>query len=330
MLTHLGALSLSVLSGFTIDLFFRFIRRHGTDSSPGPNQGTSGYLSVAELMDEDTRRRRIYYQIFRQVPPMAITVLLCGFLNEAFPQLWTLPYLLLAALISHAFSSFKVVFMKHMLLSLRLVHIQNICFSIIIAIAVEFFSGTKVIRAITPSLDGIVDNIWSSLFVSLIIVGYFELSKKETTPAIDNHRQIIAKHVPKRFEKLHKKFNRTVDASIGNDFYLQAIVWAILVFEDMNRPKLFRLAETTVVALSRKTMTIGVAQVRSSTPISDRTSIKIAVQSLRNFYEENCIDGSFQRSIQDIFRHHNPDDVYANNVYEVYINLPTKAHVIER
>ena len=180
MQSYLAAFLMSLAAGLAIHLFFRVIRRYGPVGQPGENGKPyipTAYLSVSDYVA--TRpRRRFYYLAFRHLPPLILTLLLCGLLNKLFPDLWTFPYLLTATFSSVLFGSLREAVRPGIYLSERLVHIYNVAIINLMAVLVERSSHSPWLAAVTPSLEGIVDNIWSSLFVSLIVVGFIEFSGK--------------------------------------------------------------------------------------------------------------------------------------------------------
>ena len=48
---------------------------------------------------------------------------------------------------------------------------------------------------------------------------------------------------------------------------------AILIYEDSNRPKIMRIIENALVLLLKQEFTVGIAQVTSDIPLSDKESI---------------------------------------------------------
>lgn len=61
------------------------------------------------------------------------------------------------------------------------------------------------------------------------------------------------------------------------------LLTSILVFEDLNRPKMVRRIENILVCIPGVSLTVGVAQIRSSKPLSDRESIAQMGKYLSSF-----------------------------------------------
>lgn len=320
MQIHLGALLMSLLAGVAIHLFFRVIRRYGPAGHPGA-QGQLGtptaYLSVADYVLTKPRRR-LYYLFFRHLPPLIVTVLLCGLLNKLHPELWTFPYLLTATFSSVLFGSFREVLRPGIYLSERLVHLYNVIFINLTAVLTEFSSHSVWLSAVTPSLEGIVDNIWSSLFVSLIVVAFIEFSSQRYPVNRPEERKDITKRfVTSSLFRIETKFGDHIDALCGKDLLLRRLIRAILVFEDMNRPSWIRLVERVLVRIPGIKMTVGVAQVLSDRPLSDLDSVTRAHELLTERNEDidnsgNPVDE--QGKMKHLIKLYNPDKKYIEEV----------------
>lgn len=328
MQIHPGAFLMSLLAGVAIHLFFRVIRRYGPAgqrSEMGQLRNPTAYLSVSDFVV--TRpRRRLYYLAFRHLPPIIVTMLLCGLLNKLVPELWTLPYLLTATFSSVLFGSFREVLRRGIYLSERLVHLYNVVIINLTAVLMEFFSHSAWLAAVTPSLEGIIDNIWSSLFVSLIVVAFIDFSSQKYPVDRSEERSDVTKRfVAFSLAKIEAKYGGHIDALCGKDLLLKRLIRAILVFEDMNRPAWIRLIERVLVLVPRVRMTVGVAQVRSDRPLSDFESITCAHKLLVERNEEldnSGKPGGEERKIKQLLEMYNPDKKYIEEVRSVYSLIP--------
>lgn len=311
------AFLMSAVAGIAIHIFFKFIRRHGAPDPINRVPEHTGYLSVADYVSTK-RQRRLYYLLFRHLPPLIVLVLLCGVLNKAYPSLRTLPYLLAAVLISHLFSTLRELFRHKIFLSERLIHIYNLGFSLSSAFLIEFFSHTEVLAASTPSLEGIVDNIWSSLFVSLIVVTFLEYSRSNPPQRSEERQVILRRFVTNSTRKIERSFGPYINSLCGHDLELARILRSIIVFEDMNRPSWCRALERLLVRLPLVSMTVGIAQVKSNRAISDYESIRRAYEILAQ-NSKTCDEG---KRLERLLYRYNPDKRYVENVAEVYQVVP--------
>lgn len=65
----------------------------------------------------------------------------------------------------------------------------------------------------------------------------------------------------------------------------RSLVYAVMVYENFNRPKLFRLVELLLFKV-KKANTLGVMQVKTNEIISDEESVKLGIDKLYNCYLE--------------------------------------------
>lgn len=71
-----------------------------------------------------------------------------------------------------------------------------------------------------------------------------------------------------------------------NNEILESIVYAIIIYEDFNRPKIARQVENLKFKLTKKPHTLGVMQVRSDKLISDLESVKLGTEKIVNAYKK--------------------------------------------
>lgn len=175
------------------------------------------------------------------------------------------------------------------------------------------------------------DALWYAILAYLAKT-VWEIMKKsfgeEKIYPYERRRKIVMK----RYDKFSTKYDKDVLASLPN--YLQEpmtvetreqiirVIYAIMIYEDYNRPFGVRLAEWAMKAtiFRCRTMSLGIMQVRTDRLISSRESIKLAVPSIVNSFltsQDNPIcDSIFQ---------HNPDQNYVEETKAIYDILSDKS-----
>jgi hypothetical protein len=249
-------------------------------------------------------------------------MLLCGLLNKLYPELWTLPFLLLATFSSVALGSLRASFNKGLFFSERIIHLYNAAVINLTALATELASHSTWLAAVTPSLEGIVDNIWSSLFVSLIVVAFIESSQRRPMDVKWERERVVEHFVESSLHKIEQRFGQQIDELCGPDRLLSRLLRAILVFEDMNRPFWVRTIERWLVRLTGMALTVGIAQVRSQKPLTDVESITEAYGLLTRDPDQTDSEQAPERLL-NLIRRYNDDARYCENVSFVYSRLPT-------
>ena len=76
---------------------------------------------------------------------------------------------------------------------------------------------------------------------------------------------------------------------------LESVTYAILIYEDFNRPKIIRIIENIKHRFSNESHTLGVMQVRSDKLINDTESVILGtnkiVDSYNKYVRENTVEG---------------------------------------
>lgn len=150
-----------------------------------------------------------------------------------------------------------------------LLHLVSIALLIITGLVAGVISNTALINSLTPTVQGLVDNIWSSLIAVLLIV-YLEKIYSSDVPDIED---IFKKSI----KNIEPRILTTID-SVSKKHNAKAIlVKAICLVENIQRPKWVRNIENLKAKLKIEG-TYGIMQVSNNHYISDIESIEIAVE----------------------------------------------------
>lgn len=99
---------------------------------------------------------------------------------------------------------------------------------------------------------------------------------------------------------------------------LVCLLYAVMIYEDHNRPPLFRAAERLWMALHPgKEMTLGIMQVKTRRPISDTESIRLAAEKLVPVYLEHLRSHPLWHALRD----YNSGADYVQEVTAIYNEL---------
>ncbi|MBS1624126.1 MAG: hypothetical protein JST83_08920 [Bacteroidetes bacterium] len=97
----------------------------------------------------------------------------------------------------------------------------------------------------------------------------------------------------KRYLYFKKLYGKKI-SEITNGGALEFISYAIIIYEDFNRPKIVRLAETLSFRIRKEPHTLGVMQVYTDKAISDFESVIKGVNKIKEAYntyiEKNSIN----------------------------------------
>ena len=108
------------------------------------------------------------------------------------------------------------------------------------------------------------------------------------------------------------------------------MLYAIMIYEDYNRPKLYRLVENFLKTICpQKVMTIGIMQVKSKEYITDLESIDLAIEKLLEVYQDNFHNNPIGHAIED---YNGGSEFYyeeVSTIYSVLLELLSIDELIE-
>lgn len=324
--TAIWATILSISFGAIIELFFQVVKYRDSLNSKYPVPITmygqlvdpNSYLSVSQYLSLG-KRRWVNYFLFRLLPPALILILLAGLLNRYLGVNHTALYIFLGATVSLLFRDLYQIF-KANLVSEKILHIVNVVLVMAISLGVSILSENINLSFITPSKEGMIDNLWSSLLVAILVILYLRVTNmSNANEDVQLQDLTTTNYVLSSYKFIDDKF--AIDIINACKKYKSSVplVYAILIYENMNRPSWMRWFENILVRVFGLNLTIGIAQVRSKKPLSDSESIYEAAKILK---DSNDMD--IHNKSQDFFTtigKYNQGAKYANSVYVVLDKL---------
>ena len=195
-----------------------------------------------------------------------------------------------------------------------------------IGMAVWVSSMIDKMSTILPSPQNLLEELWI-----LIIIFLYSILNKLEFPRVGAEKR-IKKYTYRKTDYFMARFGTIVNDHFSHDFF-KAIVYAIMVYEDFNRPVPARMIERVLYRYSRKPHTYGIMQMTSRVPLSDEQSLIQACGKIKKdaetilskeyFAEKNEVplsDVSY-----GIFRLYNPGSLeYTEQVSQVYTNIIEK------
>jgi hypothetical protein len=109
------------------------------------------------------------------------------------------------------------------------------------------------------------------------------------------------------------KFGKYINEKSKNYNSYTNLLYAILIYENLNRPNFVRYFENLIVKITKKELTVGIAQVKSNKPLTDIQSIELACKRLAN---SNNLKGDTQQLKLLILRYNGSADYY-DSVMEI-------------
>lgn len=182
-----------------------------------------------------------------------------------------------------------------------------------------------------PNFSDISNELWIIILIFLYnLINNIQISDH----GAERRKLRYIKHI---FSHLKERYSTIIDSKTDN-IRLKQIIYAIMLHENFNRPKAFRLLEYVKSIFSKHQVSLGIMQVKSEAFITDSQSVEKGIEILRTevqallpkFLEEN--EREFENSYQieyleqayqaNLIRKYNHCDDYTYDIIELmdYIN----------
>lgn len=199
-------------------------------------------------------------------------------------------------------------------------------------IGLSFFVYKKFILTksnILPDFNNMANELW------IIIIIFLYNFINHIRPSDKNAQKRKDRYIETQFGAINRKYSPIIIKETDN-LRLRQIALAIIIYENFNRPKFFRIIEYITHFFNRKEHTLGIMQVSSTKFIGDKESVKLGIQKLiqdftelkRNYLLDNELPGTneykdetYQRKLIEKF---NPDLTYSYEVLQLVDEINMK------
>lgn len=278
-------LLLSVLAGFIIELFFHAIKYNSEESDhyPVPKyKPLNNYITVLEFVSGGNTRW-VNYLIFRSFPPFIILSLFGAIYQKYSISSSYILLFLISTFVSTFFRDIKQLGRDEVTFAEKIIHISNLIILAFLSIILGYILSIINISFLAPSFEGLIDNLWASLFAALLVIFYLDATNINKQFKDKEEKQIrLANCVVNSHNLIESKYENFIDRYCAQQHCSKALLYSILIYENLNRPIIVRKIENILVKLTKKTLTVGIAQIKSKRPLTDEESIEMATIRLKN------------------------------------------------
>jgi hypothetical protein len=149
--------------------------------------------------------------------------------------------------------------------------------SIIVISFIVYDKIIKIKKNILPDFSSLSNELWIIIIVFIFqVFNNVKLSQSYAVRRKDNY----LKH---QYSKFKKEYGTIIKNNTKNEV-LEAVTYAILIYEAFNRPYVARLIEKISFKITHKPHTLGVMQVLSTKMISDRKSVELGTKKIYDAY----------------------------------------------
>lgn len=188
-------------------------------------------------------------------------------------------------------------------------------------VLLSYFVYTKFIVTktnILPDFNNMANELWIIIILFLYnLLNKVELSDKRFEKRKNNYLKI-------QFERVDSKYSSIINKETEHP-RLRQLALAIIIYEDFNRPKLFRIIEYVNYFLTRKPHTLGIMQVNTSRYIDDKKSVTLGTRKLVRDYQ--TLKPDYQTSVSSLNFYQYGDELFQQKLIEKY--NPDMSYVYE-
>lgn len=279
----------------------------------GKNSISVGYIQLSTSIAEDSYPA--FNFLFKVIAPpvyLVIYATICQTVNLEYLNnhcyLLVIYYWLFRAL-------FVIVTGKGRLTNWVTYIIYTIC-----SVGISYWIYTIIndVDRILPEPKDLLNQLWLLIIIFLYeIFNKLEFGRKKT---IRRKEAYIAK----QYSTLHSKFGTIVRKCCNGNEFFEAVTFAIMIYENFNRPKVVRWIEKVHFEITKREHTLGVMQVKTTKAITNEESIVIAIDYIKDSFSkmrQEAIIGSDALSGTVVFiaeKYNGGSPGYIDEVYEIF------------
>lgn len=140
-------------------------------------------------------------------------------------------------------------------------------------------------KPILPTVEEFRTQMW---LVFIALAYGFLIRVYGKTPSIRQDKvctnEMKQGYIREKYTKFQKKYHGLIKETASGNF-LQSVIYAVMIYEDYNRPRTHRWCENIFFRLGRRPMTLGVMQVMTSVFIDDARSVELGSKKIRQSFE---------------------------------------------
>lgn len=200
-----------------------------------------------------------------------------------------------------------------------------------IATGISYWLSRSVLTSADRALPDPGD-LTTELWLVVILFAYQTINQLSFGGSQQSARQ--ERYVDRHFQRFRRKYGAIIQAE-ATDPWVEALAYAILVFEDFNRPAVARLFESYLLFPLGLARTLGPMQVAVDRRVSDAEGVRLGVQRIVSLYpaveesirkryaeyinKEGDVSGYVRSRIgRHVAVQYNPDGKYADEVCGLY------------
>lgn len=223
------------------------------------------YMQISNFLDTD--EAPAFNFLFKVLTPVVSIIIISAILYSLNLDSYTINIYLISVYYVFFRWSFNILIGRGKLLNWR----KQIFYAAFI-IGLSYFSYIKLIvhkKNLLPDFTTIANELW------IIIIVFMYSLINNISIATTGAEKRKYKYIGSIFNKLKIKYSTTIDRLTESNVRLTQIIYAIIIHENFNRPKVYRILENLCGIINNKPKTYGIMQIKSDQPIDDLTSVEL-------------------------------------------------------
>ena len=275
----------------------------------GEHSSTFGYLQLSLLVRRD--EAPAFNFILKTLAPTAYIVLVATAfyvlqLNSLVGGIWHV------AIYYFSFRLFNNLVLGRALLLNRV----SILIQTVVGIGAAYLAQVHLIlprRPLLPDSETVGNQLW--IVVALFLYATFNNVRTSSAGSVRRKNRYLRV----RFQSLSTQYRSLIEGQFS-ERYMELVAYAILIYETFNRPWIARSFEHLVFPWGSDT--IGPMQVHTTTRLSERESVEVGIDQLRNLFratKAELVGRSESRytMIKLTLAKYNRDETYIGEVFGV-------------
>lgn len=276
------------------------------------------YQSVSEFLSI-RKTRLVSFILFRTVPVLVVLVPTMAFLDKHSAHVSSKLTAVVAFMLANLCLTF---FPRRKLLpfaSIRILFWLLTLLNLVLAVVALTLSLIWDLSIFAIDIEALVGNLAAALIAAILVVFYLKSTDMGPKQVLTQDQQAreLNEFVAQRGELIGYKYGHLIHEAADRSGLSPHLLLAILIYEDLNRPAPLRRIENLLVRIPGVALTVGVAQVQSTKPLTDAESIKRMGEVLAVSAEEHKTTNPYDQN-RKLLSDYNGDPEYADNVLKIY------------
>ena len=165
-------------------------------------------------------------------------------------------------------------------------------------ISIVYLSYFAYINLIVPKTNLFPDfSTWANeLWIIILIYLFHVFNNIRLSP--DKTIKRKKGYLSNRYNFFKNKYGNYINDNV-EDKKLIFLVYAVIIYEDFNRPKIVRFVENLSFYITRREHSLGLMQIKTNTFLDDFGSLKLGVEKINKSYSTNLVKHEEQKKQEE-------------------------------